>query len=130
MSLCKLLVVLQNAYGVEEGYVPSYDRESFRNCHTARRLKEVLPDNTEVSIINSNPKVGDISSSYFKPDIDYVRKQIEEIKPKVILFCGANGKILIEQINFPSSVHMPHPAYRALTKKMTSDTKERIKELL
>ena len=126
----KLLVVLQNAYGVEDGYIPSYDRASFRNCHTGRRLKEVLPDGIIPEIINSNPKVGDISSSYFKPDIDYVRKRIEEIKPKVILFCGANGKILIEQIGFPNSVHMPHPAYRALTKKMTSDTKEKIKELL
>ena len=128
--MVKLLVVLQNAYGVEDGYVPSYDRESFRNCHTARRLKEALPDNVTIDIINSNPKVGTVSSSYFKPDIDYVRKQIDKIKPKVILFCGANGKILIEQMNFPSSVHMPHPAYRALTKKITSDTKEKIKELL
>jgi len=130
MSLSKLLVVLQNAYGVEEGYVPSYDRASFRNCHTARRLKEALPDNIEISIINSNPKVGDISSSYFFPDVSYVTSEIEKFNPKVILFCGVNGKELMREIKFERSIHMPHPAYRALTKKITSDVKERIKELL
>lgn len=125
-----LLIVLQNAYGVEEGYVPSYDKESFRNCHTARRLKEVIPENIEIKIINSNPKVGLISSSYFKPDREYVNNEISKYSPKVILFCGCNGKILMDEIKFVNSIHMPHPAYRALTKKITNDVKEKIKEML
>ena len=122
----KLLIVLQNAYGVEDGYVPSYERESFRKCYTGIRLKEVIPDNAEIKIVNSNPSIGIKSDSYFKPDVDYVKTEIGIFAPEVILFCGRNGKILMKEISFNKSIHMPHPAYRALSKKMTAEVKDRI----
>jgi hypothetical protein len=125
-----LLIVLQNAYGVEEGYIPSYDDAIFRIHTTGRRLKEAIPDGIDFTIINSNPKIGEKSNSYFPPDANHVNREIAKFNPKVILFCGCNGKILMDEIKFENSVHMPHPAYRALTKKITSDTKKKIKEML
>lgn len=125
-----LLIVLQNAYGVEDGYIPSYNKDSFINCHTGKRLKEVIPDDIEFTIINSSPKIGEKSNSYFPPDINYVNKEITKFNPKIILFCGCNGKILMNEIKFKNSVHMPHPAYRALSKKITNNVKEKIKEML
>lgn len=124
------MVVLQNAYGVEDGYVPSYERESFKKCFTGKRLREAIPNNVEISIINSSPKIGEKSNSYFSPDIEYVTKKIENINPDVILFCGKNGKTLMEKINFENSVFMPHPAYRALSKEITKKTKEQIEHII
>ena len=75
------MVVLQNAYGVEDGYIPSFEKESFRNCHTGRRLRNAIPDGLDISIINASPKVGKKASSNFRPEHTYVSKKLEEIAP-------------------------------------------------
>jgi hypothetical protein len=126
-----LLVVLQNAYGVEEGYRPSYERESFVNCHTGRRLREALPTNCMVEIINSNPAIGNNPDSCFKPAPEYVKDWIAKIKPDVILVCGKVAKKTMQllTIDIPT-VYMPHPAYRALSKQMTSSTRNSLLSLL
>jgi len=123
------MVILQNAYGVEQGYIPSYDKPSFRNCHTGRRLKHALPDNVNIHIINANPDVGITATSNFPPDPAYVMSKIKELKPDVILACGHNAKEAIRDIDMPF-VTMPHPAYRALTNQTLYDTKEKLNALL
>lgn len=126
----KLLVVLQNAYGVEEGYEPSFERESFTNCHTGRRLKNAIPDNVSTTIINASPNIGDNADSNFKPDSTHVRKRMRSIKPDIILACGVNAKKVMSEIETDIPVlKMPHPAYRALTNKTLYGIMEEIKEL-
>jgi ABC-type Fe3+-hydroxamate transport system substrate-binding protein len=122
-----ILVILQNAYGVPPGYIPSYDKPSFRNCHTGRRLRRALPETAEISIINSNPQVGEKADSYFKPDYEYVKNKFDELKPDVILACGTNGKKILETLEFNiPAIHMPHPAYRALTNKLLDEIRIRL----
>lgn len=127
----KLLVILQNAYGVEEGYIPSYERKSFKNCHTGKRLRNAIPAGFTINIINSSPRIGTNADSYFREDDTYVSRKIQEIKPEVILACGVNAKKVIDKIK-PSVpvVTMPHPAYRALTNKTLYDIKETLENLL
>jgi hypothetical protein len=123
------MVILQNAYGVEEGYVPSFDRESFRNCHTGRRLRRAIPDSISTRIINANPNIGDTSGSFFPPNGEYVKRNIDKIKPDIILACGVSAKKAIDSINVDVPViKMPHPAYRALTNKTLDEVKENIQE--
>jgi hypothetical protein len=122
-----ILVLLQNAYGVEDGYIPSYTKESFINCHTGRRLREALPEGVEVEIRNASPLVGKNADSYFKFDTKYIRNQIENIKPTVILACGKSATDALQELalNVPV-VFMPHPAYRALSKDTTAFVKRRL----
>ena len=58
-----VLVIVQNAYGVEDGYIPDYSRNSFAVCHTGKRLKEMLPSAVSVLIRNSNPSIGRVATS-------------------------------------------------------------------
>lgn len=127
----KLLVLLQNAWGVDDGYIPSLNKKSFISSHTGKRLREALPDDCKVKIRNSSPHVGSVSSSNFPPDLDYVRSEIRKIKPDVILACGVNARIAVENVEVTVPVvFMPHPAYRQLSKQMTLDTKNDVMELL
>jgi len=124
-----LLVVLQNAYGVEDGYIPSYEKESFSKCHTGIRLRRAIPENVSVRIINASPLVGREASSNFKPDIEYIEKSLTEIQPCVILACGVNARKGIRQVNTDIPViEMAHPAYRALTNKTLDKVRKQIEE--
>jgi hypothetical protein len=127
----KLLVVLQNAYGVEEGYVPSFDKPSFFNSHTGRRLREVMPPGAKVEIVNASPLVGDRADSCFAPDWQYVDSVIRKTKPTVILACGKMAQKAMASIDTSIPViEMPHPAYRLLSKKMTRSYRRRVEEAL
>ena len=123
------MVVLQNAYGVEEGYEPSFERESFINCHTGRRLKNAIPTNVSTTIINANPNIGDCADSNFKPDTAHVEKRMKAIKPDIILACGVNARQAMSEIETDIPVlTMPHPAYRALTNATIYGIMEQIEE--
>ena len=127
--MSNLLVVLQNAYGVEDGYIPSYEKESFSKCHTGIRLRRAIPENVSVRIINASPLVGREASSNFKPDIEYIEKSLTEIQPCVILACGVNARKGIRQVNTDIPViEMAHPAYRALTNKTLDKVRKQIEE--
>lgn len=122
-----LLIFLQNAWGVEEGYVPSYERESFRKSHTSKRLTEAIPDGTIFEIRNCSPKIGIKSDSYFKADLEYIKEQINTIKPTLILACGKSARKAFEKLPLDIPiVYMPHPTYRALSKKITGDVRDTI----
>jgi len=121
----KLLIFLQNGYGVESTYVPSYEHEIFAKSHTCIRLKEMIPENCEVHIRNANPKIGRVASSNFGYDAKYMARCIDEIQPNVVLFCGKEAKAgsrdaLAFAAVQPSCVcYAPHPAYRGLGKRST-----------
>jgi hypothetical protein len=124
-----VMVILQNAYGVKRGYVPSYEKESFRKCHTGIRLKRAIPKGVSIRIINASPLVGRKAGSNFKPDIEYIEKSLTEIQPCVILACGVNARKGIRQVDTDIPViEMPHPAYRALTNKTVDGVRQQIEE--
>jgi hypothetical protein len=126
----KLLVILQNAYGVEEGYEPSYNKSSFANCHTGIRLDRAIPDTVFPFIINASPVVGTTADSFYPYDSDHISRRILEIKPDVILACGVSAKEGIDSVEVDVPViKMPHPAYRALTNKTLDEVRERIKNV-
>jgi aspartate/glutamate racemase len=125
----KLMVILQNAYGVEEGYEPSFDKESFANCHTGRRLRKAIPETVSTTIINASPIIGDNSASNFRPDIAHVMKRMREIEPDIILACGNSAKKVIDAIEIDVPIiKMPHPAYRALKNRTLYYIKGRINQ--
>lgn len=127
----RLLVILQNAYGVEDGYVPSYERESFKNSHTGKRLRNAIPAGFDINIINASPKIGRKASSNFKEDDSYVSKKLQEIKPEVILTCGVNaGKVMKKIVTDVPVITMPHPAYRALSNKTLFSIKKQLESIL
>ena len=122
------LIFLQNAYGVEPGYEPDYSKDSFRNCHTGKRLLEMLPPGESVIIRNASPVVGTAASDCFDPDPEYMANQILSEEPNRILVCGEQAKDgffkMLDTHRLPPYVKRvvfaPHPAYRALSKKKTS----------
>ena len=129
--MTRLLVILQNAWGVPYGYIPDYARASFRNSQTGKRLFEAIPEGVAIYIRNASPLVGDVSSANFPPDKDYVQNEIAAIAPHVILACGVNAKKVIAEIKpVVPVVTMPHPAYRALSKSMTAEAKQKIEQAL
>jgi len=123
MSAMKILVFLQNAWGCEDGYIPTFNRESFCKSHTGKRLKEMLPDDATIIIRNASPLVGIESDSCYQPDLSYVRRCIKEIKPDLILACGINARYAVEKLGIKNVVFAPHPAYRKLSKQMTNKIK-------
>jgi hypothetical protein len=124
----KLMIILQNAYGVEEGYEPSFEKESFSNCHSGRRLSKAIPEGVETHIINSSPKIGSEASSNFRPDKSYVSRRYREINPDIILACGRNAEMVVDSIEVSVPViKMPHPAYRALKNRTLYYVKGRIR---
>lgn len=121
----RLLVILQNAYGVEDNYIPSYSHPSFTASQTGRRLKEFLPDNCTVEIINASPLIGDVADSIFAPDPDYVRMKVNNISPDCILALGSNAHKVVDMLGL-KAIKSYHPAYRALSKKITGEIKKEI----
>lgn len=121
------MIILQNAYGVEKGYVPSFEKESFKNCHTGRRLRKAIPLGCDVEIINASPKVGDVADSNFAPDFNYVTQQVRRIKPDIILACGVNAKKVVDTLDVDVPIiKMPHPAYRALKNETLDNVRKEI----
>jgi len=123
----KLLVILQNAYGVAEDYVPSYSHSGFASSQTGRRLKEFLPDNCTVEIINASPLIGDVADSIFALNPDYVMSKVNNIKPDFILALGCNAHKVVDMLEL-KAIKSYHPAYRALSKKITGEVKKEIED--
>lgn len=125
-----VLVILQNAYGVPADYMPSYGLEVFVKSHTGKRLSEALPVGWPVAIINASPEIGDSPDSRFPPDVEHIKRSLIRYKPKVVLAAGKAAQEGVAGIFDGPVVEMPHPAYRALSKAMTAQVKERLAELL
>jgi hypothetical protein len=123
-----LLIFLQNAWGVEDGYIPTYDRPSFANCMTGKRLKTMFPEDTEICIRNCTPAIGKVSDSNIKADPQYIQDQIETIHPDAILACGKNARI-IKSEEIPV-IYAPHPTWRKFTKEHAAQIKKEVSVVL
>lgn len=126
-----LLVVLQNAWGVADGYVPDYSVESFSASHTGKRLRNAIPVGVEVHIRNASPLVGKNADSNFPPQPLYLKHEIEQIEPDIILACGKNAREAIMELELDCYVvKMPHPAFRQLSDNMLRRVRRKIEKLL
>ena len=123
----KLLVILQNAYGVTEKRRKQLTTErlwlhGLWNSQTGKRLKEMLPSDLNIKIINASPKIGCYADALFPPDKKYLRHNINEFQPDVILACGRIAQQGMNVLDMPYMA-APHPAWRLLSKIKTEEIK-------
>jgi hypothetical protein len=115
----KLLVVLQCAYGTSKRRRRQLEirklwLKALWSSHTGRRLKKMLPDNVIVEVINSTPRIGDISSACFPAESVYIAGWIECFEPDIILACGKVAQNALEELGI-KYIPSPHPAWRQLS---------------
>jgi hypothetical protein len=131
-----ILVILQNAYGVEDGYIPDYSRESFARSFTGKRLRDMLPTAANNNIRNSSPKVGKLSSAWFAPDYEYIAGELEQLEYDAVLACGTNAVKVVNHaislaLDFPVPlVCAPHPAWRRLSKAQCKIIRDLLQDIL
>lgn len=122
-----ILFILQNAY--------RSDKYNFRNreewhrdlmrSQTGRRLKEMIPDNIEFRVINASNKIGDHPDSCYKPNTKYISRWVRKINPKIICACGKVAQQGCRTLGL-EFVEAPHPAWRALSKEITGQIKQKL----
>lgn len=126
----KVLYILQNAY--------RSDKYNFRNkeewhedlfrSHTGKRLSEMIPEGVEYYVINSSPNIGSHADSKFPPDNNYISEWYNKIKPDVVVACGKVAQKGCDEIAL-EYIKAPHPAWRALSKKITKSIRLEIKNV-
>jgi hypothetical protein len=121
----KILFVLQNAYRSEKHQFETH-AEWYRELNfsqTGKRLQEMVPDGAVWLVINASPLIGTSASSCYPANTTYILEKIEELKPDCICACGkiAQAGLNTLGIKFYAA---PHPAWRALSKKITKQIKE------
>ena len=117
-----ILYILQNAYKSDKHQFTNkkeWGRELLRS-HSGRRLQEMIPEGAEFKIINASNNVGTHSASSFKADLKHMAKLINKIKPDIICACGKIAQAGCKELGV-KFVSAPHPAWRQLSKKITSD---------
>lgn len=92
------------------------------SSHTGRRLLEMLPDNCDYYIENSNKRIAKTSDGRYPPDISHMSRTIKRTNPKIILACGKISQEGLDTLNVPY-IAAPHPAWRQLSKKQTAKIK-------
>ena len=122
-----ILYILQNAYKSEKHQFKNEDEWSkeLENSHTGRRLKEMIPDRTEYKVINSSGMIGEHPDSCYVADLAYMQNLIEKIKPVIICACGKIAQKGCEELGL-DFISAPHPAWRRLSKKCSSDIRRKI----
>ncbi len=124
-----LLVILQNAWRKSgEEFTREQWLDALWASHTGKRLKEMLPDCKYV-VINASKSVGANSSSYYPAEPAHIKECIEKYKPTHILACGKVATSGCEMLSLPH-ISVPHPAYRALSKEITSTIRARLSAIL
>ena len=126
----KILVVLQCAYGTtaqrrKELQQKELWLQGLWNSHTGRRLRNMLPDNAIIDIINSTPRIGSKSSDYFPPNLEYIQTKIDIYSPDKILACGNVAQEALSKLNI-AYISAPHPAWRQLSNIKISEIKEEL----
>ena len=136
----KILVFLQNAW-YHDGKPRAHEQwvSDLWSSHTGKRLKKMLPAPTDVEIFvdNASPKVGDKVHSVFEPDLKHIDRLLVEIKPDVVLACGACAKEAVNLMRVYSLdtygipvVYAPHPAWRQLSDRRCGQVKSAVEEML
>lgn len=110
-----ILFILQCAYYVDGKKRPYtvWEKRLWKS-HTGRRLKNYIPDGVSYKVINSTFRSGVESSACFPPNLEYIKRKVEEFNPKVIVPCGKVAKEVVCELGleyFPA----PHPAWRQLS---------------
>ncbi len=129
-----LLVILQNPYKKGElckGWSRKRWEKEFATSHTHTRLMEAIPEGINYCVTNASRVLADTPDEVMDADIPHLRRQINYHAPRVILACGRIAQAAIDFIrpNVPV-VKMYHPAYRALSKKLTTRAHDNVLRLL
>ena len=139
----KTLVVLQNAYS----YDPLGERKipfvvwlhAFLKCKTGKLFcyffgerKSVFDkvSKQELHFINTTKSWGVGSKSKLKPDIEYVKNEIETFQPDFIISCGNQAKEVIQSLWIGSVLYIPHPASRNLTNSLLDEARKIINNMI
>jgi len=122
-----ILFVLQNAYTSEKHQFSNYEEwgAELLNSHTGRRLKEMIPDGAEYTVINASGNIGDNPNSCYLADTDYIKSFVVKLKPDAICACGKIAQDGCRNLGY-EFVEAPHPAWRQLSK----DESDRIRNIL
>ena len=99
---------------------------------TGRRLQKILPDGCEVFVGEASPFIGSTSRSRFLMDPDYVKAQIAEFAPDVVVLLGdeaRKARSIVEEQGIVV-VMGPHPTWRALSKQMVTAVREQIQQVV
>lgn len=124
-----ILVILQNAW-FEDG--KKRRREQWEiglsRSHTGRRLSEMIPTDTQYTVINSTPEVGDWVGSRLEPNEAHIRFWIEQTQPDKILACGKVAQGILEKMD-TEFIEAPHPAWRQLSKNHTREIRAILEEV-
>lgn len=127
----KILFVLQNSYHSEKYNYRNLEEwyEDLGRSYSGKRLKEMIPNNCDIAVINSTLEIGDDASSYFQADLVYLTKKINEIMPDYICACGKVAQEGLRKLG-KEFISAPHPAWRALSKKTTADIQAQLQAQL
>ena len=117
-----ILFILQNAYQNKNHQFTNHEEWSreLANSQTGRRLKEMIPHGADYRVINSSASIGNNPNSVFEPDVDHIKRHVTEIKPDIICACGKVAQEGCRKLGLVF-VEAPHPAWRCLSKKATTD---------
>jgi hypothetical protein len=86
-------------------------------CKSGDVLRLMLGDDCferdDVHFDNTTPEVGIGSGSKLKPDLAYIKQQLETVKPRVVVACGRQAQDAIHRDLWRGSLlSLPHPAFR------------------
>lgn len=123
-----ILYILQNAYKSEKHQFKNEDEWSreLEKSHTGKRLKEMIPDGAEYTVINSSGLIGNNADSCYPADLAYIQRWIEKINPSVICACGKIAQKGCEELNI-DFIPAPHPAWRRMSKQCSNEIKQKIR---
>ena len=123
-----ILVLLQNPYR-ERGVDRYNDREFWLgrmwSSYTGKRLKEMLPEDMNIWVDNASWNWGEESSACFPADLVHIKNLVSKLEPEKILACGRIAQEGLRKLNI-EYIPAPHPAYRALSKKMTAEIRSKL----
>lgn len=140
----KLLVILQNAWRRKAGpndtcWLPSaperskelWEKALWKSLSGRKLIKMLPPENVEIAVTNASPRIGNVSSSRFPMEPEYVLAELDVHKPDIVLLCGVEAQKAWELIFQWAEeeeqeicvVNAPHPAWRGLSKKHMEATR-------
>ena len=126
----KILFILQNGYHSEKYHYRNNEEwyEDLHRSFTGKRLCEMIPDGVKVFVIEASQNIGNHPDSCFPADTSYIREKIEFYNPDIICGCGKIAQVGLMEIG-TSFIPLPHPAWRQLSKKMTSEIKKKLERM-
>jgi hypothetical protein len=128
----RLLVFLQNPWTRRRVYPgkPWDDAQweaALWESHSGIRLRTLLePAFCSYRVRNACPIPTPQVDGLRRPDPIYVRTQIEDYQPHVLLLCGVQARAIATMGFNRPFVTMPHPAYRLLSNRALHEIREQL----